>query len=211
MDGRKAWVTNGILASSYLVVARVERDGSTGDTAVFIVDAASPGLRIGPLERTLGLRSALVIHLDLDRCVLPGSMVLGDGVNGLKLALDALQASRVGVAAQSVGIARAAMELAAAGERSPAGGPELSSVAARVEAANLMMLRAAWLVDQGGPARRRPRWPNSSVLKQRFSCPRPFWTTLEQRPAGKLIRHRDSGGTPGSPRFMAAPRRSSAG
>lgn len=69
----------------------------------------------------------------------------------MKLALDALQASRIGVAAQSVGIARGALEQAAIRRGEPDARLELAAAAARVEAADLMMLRAAWLVDRGAP------------------------------------------------------------
>jgi alkylation response protein AidB-like acyl-CoA dehydrogenase len=108
---------------------------------MFIVAADSPGLEIGPAEPTLGLRSALVTGISLNKCFVPGSCLLGDGRQGLELALSALQASRIGVAAQSVGIARGALGR----------GEPRHDLGAAVEAANLMMLRAAWLVDQGSP------------------------------------------------------------
>ncbi len=151
VSGRKAWVTNGTLASSYLVVARVNRGGPGGETAIFIVDGQTPGLEIGPLERTLGLRSARVTGISLERCFVPGACLLGDENRGLKLALDTLRASRIGVAAQSIGIARAALGLAGLRRGDPETGQELAAAAARVEAGNLMMLRAAWLVDQDPP------------------------------------------------------------
>jgi len=148
LSGRKAWVTNGGLSASYLVVARVERSGREEGTALFIVDDGTPGMRIGKPERTLGLRSALVTDISFDRCTVQESRVLGDGTDGLKLALDVLQASRIGVAAQSVGIARGAMEsMTAGGDETHVQGC-LAGIAARVEAANLMMLRAAWHVDR---------------------------------------------------------------
>ncbi len=151
LTGQKAWVTNGTLASSFLVVARVDRGEGGTDTGIFIVAADSPGLSIGPAERTLGLRSAMVTGLTLQHTPVPGSCLLGDETSGMKLALEALQASRIGVAAQSVGIGRGALEHAAQRPGEPHARLPLAAAAAGVEAANLMMLRAAWLVDQGGP------------------------------------------------------------
>jgi len=149
LSGRKAWVTNGPLARSFLVVARVARDEGH-DTALFIVDRDAPGLVISKPHRTLGLRSALVVDLVLDDVPVPAERLLGPEGGGLAAALETLQASRIGVAAQSVGIARGALSAA---QRQDAGSPEqrqaLAGAAADVEAANLVMLRAAWLVDQG--------------------------------------------------------------
>lgn len=149
LSGRKAWVTNGGISASYLVVARVERSGREEGTALFIVDAGTPGMLVGKPESTLGLRSALVTDISFDGCKVQGGRVLGDGANGLKLALEVLQASRIGVAAQSVGIARGAMESMAAGRRDTRVQDRLAGIAAGIEAANLMMLRAAWHVDRG--------------------------------------------------------------
>jgi alkylation response protein AidB-like acyl-CoA dehydrogenase len=143
LAGRKAWVTNGRLASSYLVVARFDPPGPGPETGLFVVDRDTPGLVPGEREQTLGLRSAVVTDLSLVDCPVGEDRLVGPGVDGLQQALTALLASRIGVAAQSVGIARGALDHLA-GESD-----QLRRAAARVEAADLMMYRAAWQVDRG--------------------------------------------------------------
>lgn len=154
LSGEKAWVTNGTLARTFLVVARLERAEGAG-TALFLVDADTPGVCVSRPHRTLGLRSAQVVDLRLENVPVPAERRLGPEEGGLAAALETLQASRIGVSAQSIGIARGALLEAQRMPRGPAERRQaLAGAAASVEAANLVMLRAAWLVDQGRPCRR---------------------------------------------------------
>jgi len=143
LDGRKAWVTNGRLATSYLVVARLDPATEGKTTALFVIDHDTPGLLPGEREPTLGLRAAVVTDLSFNNCLVDDGRQVGQGADGLQLALRALLASRIGVAAQSIGIARGALH------QLDDNRPELRQASARVEAADLMMLRAAWQVDRG--------------------------------------------------------------
>jgi len=141
LNGRKAWVTNGQLASHYLAVARLDPAEGPVGTGLFIMGHDTPGLTVGRREETLGLQSARVTELLFEDCAVPRSQLVGPGQDGLQLALKALLASRIGVAAQSVGIARGALAWVRQEEIEPA-------LLARVAAANLMMLHAAWQVDR---------------------------------------------------------------
>lgn len=105
LSGVKRWVTNGGRAGLVLVFARTPE----GVTA-FLVEPGQSGYAWGPQERTLGLRSSQTVTVELHDVAVDGAHVLGETGQGFRYALEALDVGRVGIAAQAVGIARAAME-----------------------------------------------------------------------------------------------------
>ena len=109
LTGEKRWVTNGARAGLVVVFAR------TGDDTLgaFLVDPEAAGYSVGGREVTLGLRASQTVTVTLDRFEVPPDALLGDPQRGLSYALSALDVGRAGVAAQAVGIGRAAMEHAA--------------------------------------------------------------------------------------------------
>lgn len=109
LDGAKRWVTNGERAGLAIVVAR------TGDRTLgaFLVEPG-PGWTVGRREATMGLRASETVSVELDGVAVPGDRVLGGPEAGFRLAMEALDMGRAGVAAQAVGIARAALEHATA-------------------------------------------------------------------------------------------------
>jgi hypothetical protein len=105
LSGVKRWVTNGARAGLVLVFART----GEGVTA-FLVEPEQKGYTVGTAERTLGLRGSQTVTVVLDQVAVDGTRLLGEAGQGFRYALEALDVGRVGIAAQAVGIARAAME-----------------------------------------------------------------------------------------------------
>jgi alkylation response protein AidB-like acyl-CoA dehydrogenase len=154
ISGAKQWVTNGSHASTILVFARAE----AGITA-HVVRAGAPGLQVAREADKLGLHSSSTADLVLDET--PGEL-LGEPGKGLRVALATLDAGRIGIAAQAVGIAQAALDLAAgyARQRTAFGGPiarfqaihqKLADMQTEVEAARALTWRAARLRAAGLP------------------------------------------------------------
>ena len=161
LDGSKAWITSGNQADIYLVMARTGGPGAKGISA-FIVEKGTPGLSAGKPEEKLGLHAAHTTTVSFDALRLPAASLLGAEGQGLSIALGSLDAGRIGIAMQALGIARAAFGHAAryALEREQFGKPiaqnqgvsfKIADMDARIEAARLVALKAAWLKDQGMP------------------------------------------------------------
>ncbi len=112
LDGEKAWVTNGGQAGYYVVLARTSPTGGLWGISAFVVPADSPGLTAGAPEAKLGLHASASAPLLLDGCRIPAGNLLGSQGQGLIIAMATLDHSRVGIAAQSVGIHQRALELA---------------------------------------------------------------------------------------------------
>jgi alkylation response protein AidB-like acyl-CoA dehydrogenase len=165
IDGRKQFITNARYAPFAIVLARVgefdPKRTSAGITALVVpLDAA--GVSIGPSERKMGLRASDTSALILEDAQVGGDAVLGEAGKGFAIAMSGLDGGRIGIAAQSVGIARRALELARAysKERKQFGRPladfeglrfRLARADSDVAAARLLALRAAWLRDRGRP------------------------------------------------------------
>jgi acyl-CoA dehydrogenase len=165
IDGRKQFITNARYAPFAIVLARVgeldPRRSSAGITA-FVVPLDAAGVSIGPPERKLGLRASDTSALVLQDARVGEHAVLGDVGKGFAIAMSGLDGGRIGIAAQSVGIARRALELARAyaKERKQFGRPiadfeglrfRMARADSDVAAARLLALRAAWLRDRGRP------------------------------------------------------------
>jgi acyl-CoA dehydrogenase len=162
LTGTKVWITNGADAEVIIVFATVDRSlGRDGITA-FVVNRDTPGLRVGSHERKMGIRDSVSTELIFEEAQVPLDNRLGNEGQGLKVALSALGAGRIGIAAACTGLARAALEHATryATQRSQFGRPiadqemiqaMLADAAVAVEAARLLTWRAARLRDAGQP------------------------------------------------------------
>ncbi|MGY2894077.1 acyl-CoA dehydrogenase [Deinococcus sp. UYEF24] len=161
LDGSKAWITSGNQADTYLVLARSGGPGARG-VSCFIVEKGTPGLSFGKPEEKLGLHAAHTTSVSFDAVRVPAANMLGQEGQGLTIALACLDAGRIGIAMQALGIARAAFEHAAryALTREQFGRPiaenqgvsfKIADMAARIEGARLVALKAAWLKDRGAP------------------------------------------------------------
>ncbi len=112
LNGEKAWITNAGIADFYVVVARTDPDAGKAGLSAFVVSAVSDGLSIGPREEKLGLRASVTAGLRFDNCRVPNNNVLGKLGQGWQIVLATLDHSRLGIAAQAVGIHQRALELA---------------------------------------------------------------------------------------------------
>jgi alkylation response protein AidB-like acyl-CoA dehydrogenase len=164
LTGQKNFVTSGQTAHFALVAARSDASQAPQKgISLFIVDLKiTPGIQVGPVEEKMGLRGARSVSLEFNNAQLPAEALLGEANQGLKMALALMDHARVGAAAQAVGIGKAALSeaLTYARNREQFGQPlaqlqsiqfKLADLAAALEAASLLTLKAAWLKDQGRP------------------------------------------------------------
>jgi len=160
LNGSKNWITNGGTASVYLVMAQT--DASKGHRGIncLIVEKGMDGFIVGKKEDKLGIRGSDTHSLMFTDVKVPKENRIGEEGFGFKFAMKTLSGGRIGIAAQALGIASGALELAAkyATERKAFGKPisehqaisfKLADMATKVEAARLLVLKAAWLKDQG--------------------------------------------------------------
>lgn len=160
LNGTKVFVTNAREAWVFIVYARTEPEAGPRGISAFIVERDHPGISVGKVERKMGLLATSTCEVLLQDCRVPRENLLGARGEGFKVALSTLDGGRIGIAAQAVGIARAALEesVAYARERRQFGRPiaefqaiqwKIADMATRIDAARLLTLRAAWLRDQG--------------------------------------------------------------
>ena len=162
LDGTKTFITNGAEADVAVVFATVNKSLRHKGIISLIVDKGTPGFSVGKKERKLGVRGSSTAELIFESCQVPVENRLGDEGSGFKVAMGAIDASRINVAAQAVGIARAGLEasLAYARDRQQFGQAisgfqaiqwMLADMATHVDAARLLAYRAAFLKNQGLP------------------------------------------------------------
>lgn len=162
INGSKAFITNGGEADTYIVFASTNRSAGRQGISAFIVEKEAPGLIIGKDEKKMGLHGSRTVQLTFDNMVVPAENLLGEEGKGFKIAMANLDAGRIGIAAQALGIAEAALAEAVryAKARHQFGKPiytqqgisfKLADMAAGVEAAHLLVYRAASLRQRGLP------------------------------------------------------------
>lgn len=160
LNGTKNWITNGSTASTYLVIAQTHRELKHKGINAFIVEKGTEGFTIGPKENKLGIRGSDTHSLMFNDVKVPKENRIGEDGFGFKFAMKTLEGGRIGIAAQALGIAAGAYELALAysKERKAFGKPisehqaiafKLADMATQIEAARLLVYKAAWLKDQG--------------------------------------------------------------
>lgn len=158
LNGNKVFVTNGGESGTNLIFAYSEAGGKKKKYSVFIVESEREGLEKGPLEDLMGMRGNPVCPLTLHDCRIPAANLLGKEGQGMRIALSSLTGGRIGIASQALGIAQASLEasLKYAGERRQFGHSlnsfegirnHLADMAVDIEAARLLIHRAAWLRD----------------------------------------------------------------
>jgi butyryl-CoA dehydrogenase len=162
LNGSKQFITSGKSADLAIVFAVTDPDAGKKGVSAFVVPTRSPGYRVARVEHTMGQRGSDHCQIVFEDCEVLPEQMLGEEGQGLKIALANLEGGRIGVAAQSVGMARAAYDcaLAYAKERRTFGKPiiehqaiafRLADMATSLQAAELMVLRAASLRDAGEP------------------------------------------------------------
>ncbi|KEQ24203.1 acyl-CoA dehydrogenase family protein [Paenibacillus tyrfis] len=158
LNGSKVFITNAGEADVYIVFAVTGPGQESSGVSAFIVEKAAPGFRVEKKEKKMGLRGSNTCELTFDQVRLPAAQRLGQEGQGFVMAKSILDGGRIGIGAQALGIARAALEHTEllvkaryAKERGRAVEPVLTELAARVEAASLLVYRAAWLRQNGKP------------------------------------------------------------
>jgi len=162
ISGSKAWVTAGNNAEAIILFAATEIESGRKKLSAFIIDKDTPGLQVAKIEEKMGLHSSLTAEIQLEDCQIPASNLLGKEGQGASIAFRGLDFSRIGIAAQSVGIAQRAMDeaLTYSIQREAFGKKisdfqaiqfKLADIATLTEAARLMTYRAADLFDKGRP------------------------------------------------------------
>ena len=160
LNGTKNFITNGAEADYAIVFATLNKALRHKGICAFVVSRETPGCAVARVEKKLGIRGSSCAQLTFDNCHVPAGNLLGREGEGFKIALATLDGGRIGIAAQAVGIARAALEasLGYAKQRVQFGKPiaanqaiqfMLADMATEIDAARLLALNAALLKDQG--------------------------------------------------------------
>lgn len=160
LNGTKSWVTNGREAKVAVVFAKTDKTKRSSGVTAFIVDLGAPGISLGKSESKLGIRGTSTSQIVFENCEVPASRVLGKEGEGFKVAMKTLDAGRIGVAAQAVGIAQAVLDSSTRySQEREAFGKKISDfqgiqfmladMATRTEASRLLTYKAALLKDRG--------------------------------------------------------------
>jgi len=162
LNGTKNFCTNAPVAGTFVIMAVTDPSKGSRGISAFIVERGNPGLRIGKVEDKLGVRASGTAQVILEDCLVPTDALLGKENEGFINALEILDGGRIGIGAMAVGLAQGAFEesLKYAKERVQFGVPiaehqaiqfMLADMALRIEAARMLVLRAAWRKDRGRP------------------------------------------------------------
>jgi hypothetical protein len=187
IDGEKAWITNARHGRCFVTFAKTVPDAGKRGISAFVVPADAPGLRVGAGEDKLGLRASSTASVSFADCRIPAGNLLGGIGQGFKIALATLDHSRLGIAAQSVGIHRRALELALAyaRERVQFGVPiaehqavrfTLARMATELAAARALTWRAA---EIAGRSRDAGRLASEAKAYASEAANRACWDSLQ--------------------------------
>ena len=166
INGKKSWITSGPVADYCVLFAVTDPDAGARGISAFLVDMNGDGFVRGKTEPKLGIRASATCEVELENYHCPVENLLGDEGQGFRIAMSVLDAGRIGIAAQSVGIARAAYEASVewVKEREAFDKPigsfqmikaKIADMKTRIEAAELLTLRAAWAKTQSEKDNRR--------------------------------------------------------
>ena len=160
INGKKSWITSGPVAKYFVLFAMTEPDKGARGISAFLVDGERAGFRRGKTEPKLGIRASATCEIEFEDYVAQPDELLGEEGHGFKIAMSVLDAGRIGIASQAIGIARAAYEatLEYVRERKAFGQPigafqmtqaKIADMKCKLDAALLLTLRAAWLKGRG--------------------------------------------------------------
>ena len=162
LNGSKCFITNGGYADVFIVMAMTDKSKGTKGISAFIVEKGMPGFRFGKIEDKMGGHTSLTAELIFEDCEVPKENLLGKEGEGFKIAMQTLDGGRIGVAAQALGIAQGALDAAVkySKEREQFGRSickfqalsfKMADMAMKIEAARLLVYRAANLKNEGKP------------------------------------------------------------
>ncbi|HEY4529016.1 MAG TPA: acyl-CoA dehydrogenase family protein [Luteimonas sp.] len=182
VNGKKSWITSGPVAKYIVLFAMTDAGkGAKGITA-FIIDTAREGFGRGKTEPKLGIRASATCEIEFNDYVVKADEVLGEEGQGFRIAMGVLDAGRIGIASQAIGIARAAYEatIEYVKERKAFGAPigtfqmtqaKIADMKCKLDAALLLTLRAAWVKGQG------QRFSNEAAIAKLTASEAAMWIT----------------------------------
>lgn len=184
VNGTKNWITNGSSASLYLVMAQTHPEKGSHGINTLIVEKSTPGITVGPREHKMGIRASDTHSIQFQDVKVPKENRIGDDGFGFSFAMRTLNGGRIGIAAQALGIASGAYERALAySKQRKAFGAEISKLqairfkladmATRIEAARLLVWKAAWQKDQGMD------YTLSASMAKLYASETAMWVTTE--------------------------------
>ena len=186
VNGKKSWITSGPVAKYIVLFAMTDADkGARGITA-FMIDTAREGFHRGKTEPKLGIRASATCEIEFTDYVVQPDEVLGAEGEGFKIAMGVLDAGRIGIASQALGIARAAYEatIAYVKERKAFGAPigtfqmtqaKIADMKCKLDAATLLTLRAAW--QKGEFEKGGARFSNEAAIAKLTASEAAMWIT----------------------------------
>ena len=162
LNGSKCFITNGNVADTFVVFAMTDKSKGNHGISAFIVEKDFPGFSTGKHEKKMGIRGSATASLVFEDCIVPAENLLGEEGQGFKVAMHTLDGGRIGIAAQALGIAEGALNEAIAyvKMREQFGKPlsafqntqfVIANLANQIEAAKLLVYRAAWAKDNHLP------------------------------------------------------------
>jgi butyryl-CoA dehydrogenase len=184
LNGRKNFITNGPNADAMIVYAMTDKEKRHKGISAFIVERNFPGFSIGKIEKKLGICASSTSEIVLENCEVPKENLLGTEGQGFTIAMNTLDAGRIGIATQAIGIARAAFEAAAkySTEREAFGQSigqfqaiqhYLADMATEIDAGRLLIHRAAWLKDRGADVNR------AAAMAKLYCSETAMWVTTK--------------------------------
>jgi len=159
LNGTKIWVSNGDISGVYIVFAKTDPAAGARGVTAFLVEGSFPGFKVSRYEEKMGMHLSPTVEIVLQDCRVPAENRLGEEGQGLKIALEALDGGRIGIAAQSVGLAQGALETATryAKQRRAFGNPiaeyqaiqwMLADMQTEIDAARMLTFQAAFMRDK---------------------------------------------------------------
>jgi len=184
LNGTKNFCTNAPVAGTFVILAITDRAKGNRGISAFIVERGTPGLRIGKVEDKLGMRASATSEVLLDDCRVPADHLLGDSNDGFSNAMKTLDGGRISIGALGVGIAQGAYEeaLRYAQDRKQFDHPiadfqaiqfMIADMALRIDAARMLVYRAAWLKDHGLP------YKKEASMAKLYASETAMWVTTK--------------------------------
>ena len=186
INGKKSWITSGPVARYILLFAMTEPDKQARGVTAFMVDTSRKGFSRGKTEPKLGIRASATCEIEFDDYVAQPDEVIGQEGHGFKIAMGVLDAGRIGIASQAVGLARAAYEatLEYSRDRKAFGQPigafqmtqaKIADMRCKLDAARLLTLRAAWMKQEA--AKTGTRFSTEAAIAKLTASEAAMWIT----------------------------------
>jgi len=186
INGKKSWITSGPVAKYIVLFAITSPGKGAKGVSAFIIDTSRPGFHAGKTEPKLGIRASATCEIEFNEYVCPAADMLGEEGRGFGIAMGVLDAGRIGIASQAVGLSRAAYEASVsyARERKAFGHPigsfqmtqaKLADMKCKLDAATLLTLRAAFV--KGEAEKNGGRFSTEASVAKLFASEAAMWIT----------------------------------